>query len=934
MLDKLKVAKLFLRREFLPLLFLAGFPLAYFWKFTLARDVWIGGDLFRQFYPFGLELSRALSAGRLPLWTNGLLAGFPLLAEGQVGALYPVNLVLFLLLPAQLAISYGVLFHLALAGCGMYLLARVLGLYRPGALLAGLAFSFNGFLFGHIVHPSIVATCAWLPWLLLFQNRLHGARIETRPGAWIWFCLASLGLGLQFLAGAMQIAFFNVVAFVAFGVAGIGRWRQDEELPRPAMRQIALEIIFDIALPLLLGAGLAAAQLLPTLELVSFSPRSSGVGETEFTAYSLPPAYLTQFLSPFASGAPSEWNVEYYAYFGLTTLVLAVSAPLLRRERRVAFLGLFAIAALSFALGQLNPLYPPLYRLPFLGYFRVPARYLMLFILPSVLLAGLAFEALANRLRPSGGFSKSILGVIALFSLSGVGMIVLAQSQPLDSWLKVLQVLPLLLACLMAGTLALGLTRRLERPVFRAVVLGLVLLDLLSYAHPFFASIYAGVPPSSYEKLPRSIQALDPGLANTRTFTELVSWSESSTLASSVRPYLPALRNSLYPNIGLIYGKPSAQAYTPLAYSKYTTYLSEASPAMLNLLDVGYYMIPLGTPVPALPDEPPARLHLDILNNQVDIPPTTVRAIRVASFTEQTSDLPAGAGVGNINLRFDDGSAETVPLRLGVETSDWDYDRLMTEQLMPYSRPPIAHSFPSFWPSYGKMFEGHTYLARHDFGPGESTRRLVGIDIESSLDAGRLVIEGAWLEDAAGQSISLATLSHKNNFSIAYKSDTVAVWQNQDVMPRAFVVHGAELADDRSAFARLEAIDFPAGRLVLLADGRAVEETNDPRAQTDQVRIVDDEPERITLEVAVGRPGYLVLADSWYPGWSATVDGNPAPIYRADVILRAVPMTPGQHMVSFVYRPLSFWAGVVVSLVTLIVMAGIALAVRKNRIPK
>ncbi len=90
-----------------------------------------------------------------------------------------------------------------------------------------------------------------------------------------------------------------------------------------------------------------------------------------------------------------------------------------------------------------------------------------------------------------------------------------------------------------------------------------------------------------------------------------------------------------------------------------------------------------------------------------------------------------------------------------------------------------------------------------------------------------------------------------------------------------------------------------ADRLALLAEGQAMVESTEPRTQLDQVRILDDEPEHTRLEVSTGRPGYLVLADSWYPGWIAFVDGKPAPIYRADVLFRAVPVMPRQHTVSF-----------------------------------
>lgn len=50
-------------------------------------------------------------------------------------------------------------------------------------------------------------------------------------------------------------------------------------------------------------------------------------------------------------------------------------------------------------------------------------------------------------------------------------------------------------------------------------------------------------------------------------------------------------------------------------------------------------------------------------------------------------------------------------------------------------------------------------------------------------------------------------------------------------------------------------------------------------------------------------PGTLILADSWYPGWNATVDGAPVAIERADLINRAIALSPGEHEVEFRYQP-------------------------------
>ena len=86
----------------------------------------------------------------------------------------------------------------------------------------------------------------------------------------------------------------------------------------------------------------------------------------------------------------------------------------------------------------------------------------------------------------------------------------------------------------------------------------------------------------------------------------------------------------------------------------------------------------------------------------------------------------------------------------------------------------------------------------------------------------------------------------------------------------------------------------------------------------DQVTITRYQSESATMKVKTGAPGYLVLADSWYPGWVASVDGRLAPILRADYIFRAVPLSPGEHTVSFEFHPLSLWWGTVVSGISLI----------------
>jgi hypothetical protein len=92
-------------------------------------------------------------------------------------------------------------------------------------------------------------------------------------------------------------------------------------------------------------------------------------------------------------------------------------------------------------------------------------------------------------------------------------------------------------------------------------------------------------------------------------------------------------------------------------------------------------------------------------------------------------------------------------------------------------------------------------------------------------------------------------------------------------------------------------------------------------AEAPGARIVEERNTEVTVRAAVGSGGgYLTLLDSYDPGWQVEVDGEPAPLLRANGIYRAVRLAPGQHEVRFRYRPLQFYAGVGVTLATALVL--------------
>ncbi|MFH1724031.1 MAG: YfhO family protein [Elusimicrobiota bacterium] len=98
-----------------------------------------------------------------------------------------------------------------------------------------------------------------------------------------------------------------------------------------------------------------------------------------------------------------------------------------------------------------------------------------------------------------------------------------------------------------------------------------------------------------------------------------------------------------------------------------------------------------------------------------------------------------------------------------------------------------------------------------------------------------------------------------------------------------------------------------------------------PGSAAAAVRIVDYRPGEVLLEAYAPRPGFLVLLDTYFPGWKAAVNGKPARIHRADYAFRAVVLPAGTSSIRFRYRPASFWIGLALALAAALAVAAVFL---------
>ncbi|NLE44950.1 MAG: YfhO family protein [Chloroflexi bacterium] len=148
---------------------------------------------------------------------------------------------------------------------------------------------------------------------------------------------------------------------------------------------------------------------------------------------------------------------------------------------------------------------------------------------------------------------------------------------------------------------------------------------------------------------------------------------------------------------------------------------------------------------------------------------------------------------------------------------------------------------------------------------------------------------------------------------------------------RAWVVSVARAVTPEDALGILQADGFDPAQEVLLIQTNAEAVDASLTAPVNYSLSLQDNPNGVTIRAVLDRPGYLVVADTWYPGWVVTVDNHPAELLRANVAFRAVRLDSGQHTVEMTYRPAVVYVGGAITLVSLVVSVAVLLATSGGR---
>ncbi len=383
------------------------------------QDVVLQGLPWRE---FGF---RHLREGNLPLWNPHIFLGMPFVGAMQSAMFYPPNWV-SLLMPAGLATNWLFALHILLGGWFLQLWARRRGLYPLACVVAGALLMFSGPLFlriraGHV--PPISA----MPWVVLTFLAIDEVFKAKYFAGW----LTGMGaLAMSILAGHPQYFFCTVVAGGIYSCLRLsqasGKW-----------------LAGVVLIGMLLGAALAAVQLLPGMEAAKESVRSAGLPYGFAATYSLPPEGFISLVVPGFFGDCAHvsywgrWNMwESSLFIGATGLVLAVYGAIYGEPSVRCFSITMVVILLLLALGAYTPLFPILYTfVPGFNQFRSISRFAYPAAMFLCLLAGIGLDRLIREPRGLGRTAAVIAGVALLCGILAAGIhLSVADDEPAGWW--------------------------------------------------------------------------------------------------------------------------------------------------------------------------------------------------------------------------------------------------------------------------------------------------------------------------------------------------------------------------------------------------------------------------------------------------------------------------------------------------------------------
>lgn len=868
--------------------------------------------------PAYLLASNIYRSGDIPLWNPYMAMGTPFAADMQSAVFFPLNWFVYFISEPYFweALDFIVIIKLFIAGFFTYCFMRVIGVNRCGSFAAAVAFMFNGY-FMFYLNMSHLNIETLVPVLLYTFEKL--LRIQNIK----YTIIAGIAVALSILGGmtpeATLFALFLATVYYLYRV-----YFKIKEEKTFTIKKYAISLLGVF----FLGGSLSALLTFPFIEFLSNSsnvhPQGIGLGYAPFS-YDTISIIVPYFFGPVHMTWTGLTQHSILPYVGILTFFFALCAFSKKgaNTRISLFFAGFAVFYLLKVYG-----FPIINWIGYLPLFNVAIFFKYLFPEFAFSLAVLAGIGINNIYDNKVNFTKSIilssiiiliLGIFIFFNMDS--LIVNKNNWSVfyifNPFTWVFAMVGFAVFVILIGNM-LFLAHR--HKIINSQRLALFLILLLIF------EMFVYVPhfrPQRY----------DP-------FT--------------TPPYIQFLKNDTdsYRVVGVGEDQPVLYPITASAYGIYDI-------RNLNALFVNRYYSFIDRNI-----DPFSELHERFLGTNLNLSYKDGKFLNLLGVKYILSPY-------DLQSRQDDGLVDKILANGEIVSANKQYvgKGQFNGKVVLFEHPPSTIKYqllipndviflnfsismhPAVWsPEKGDGVEFEIYI--NETGKEEKIFSKY-IDPKKNLDDRKWYYAGINLTQYRGKKINLSFVTspgpsgsnafdsagwgdiHLTTIESEEKSDKfskrfklvydkeINIFKNTDVFPRTFVVHNAEVINnEQEILERLDNFDFDLRNSIIIEKDAPLEFKNEKVIDNSTANITRYEFNSLTIEANMENDGFLVLSDTYYPGWKAFVDNRETEIYRADYLLRAVYVNKGAHNIVFKYEPVSFRVGLFLSITAVISIFG------------
>jgi len=376
--------------------------LLYFHPMLSCKNLFVERDLSAFFIPPKYLWVKLIGQGEFPLWNPYNYSGIPLLAALQPGVLYPPH-IFYLFLPFNVVWNWLIILHFVLSGITMYIFLRYLKASALASFIGGIILVLSGYMMS--IHSLLthLFSVPWFPLITMYFLKY----LNDKKNKYLLLC--TFYLTMQFLAGAPEIVMMTLFVIFIFAIFP-SIFINEKTTHSFGIKAVLLTVLIFLLL--------SSIQLLPFIELKSFSIRSAGLSYQEATTWSFDWKDFIQFILPDAFGyfqtTEKYWSNQSWlktVYLGIIPLVLSMFYFMSKDKRKWVFL-LFIIVSFMIALGRNTLLYNLLYHIPPFNSMRYPVKYLFLFFMVISITSALGFDKLMEGVEKKDRSTKVFISII------------------------------------------------------------------------------------------------------------------------------------------------------------------------------------------------------------------------------------------------------------------------------------------------------------------------------------------------------------------------------------------------------------------------------------------------------------------------------------------------------------------------------------------